>query len=348
MIITHADADGWCSAGIFLLTKTSKKTRERIKTVRYATVRYINILLEQILRNQNPYPLFIFDLNADDTETYKNLLIKLASKGFKITLIDHHIVPENFDKFLIENGIKVIRDTSICCSELVYRKFKDEIPKNEQNKAEFLMCIGAIGDKRITDFIKKKMFSFRWEELFDLYAVLIAGIRDGKEFLNSILIEKDRDGVGFTKKLYNRAARKRFWLEKIKRQVLNKYELINDKICVIHIFKKYLGLAASILIEELDVKYVIAIGDRPPDNIINKIILFIKQLLKPFFIKKNRPKGNKMIRISIRSTKPINNIIKKLAKDCGGFGGGHKFACGVRIPNDKLNTFLKKFVKEVE
>ena len=86
----------------------------------------------------------------------------------------------------------------------------------EKWKAEFLLCIGAIGDRLITPFVQKIINSFRREEIFDVYACLLAGITNGKEFIYSIFEEKDKDGVGFTKKLYYRAAKKRFWIEKLK------------------------------------------------------------------------------------------------------------------------------------
>ena len=345
MIITHGDADGWCSAGIFLLTDIGKK--EKIELTRYATVRYINILLKQLLTHQDPCKIYIFDLNSDNSENYKNLLIKLSKKGFQITLYDHHPIHSSFDKAIEENGVKVIRDISVCCSELVYREFKDDFTIKDQNKAEFLMCIGAIGDKRITKFVQEKMYTYRWEELFDLYAVLVAGIRDGHDFLNSVLKEKDKNGIGFTKKIYSRATRKRFWLEKIKSEVLKNCEKIDNRVYIIHIFKKYIGLAAGFLIDQSDIDYAIAIGDRSPTSALNQSILFFKEIFGSIF-KRKKSKDDKMVRISIRSNKSINKIITKLAKSSGGHGGGHKFACGARIPKNKMNFFLKSFMKEIK
>lgn len=346
MIITHADADGWSSAGIFLLTEESKKNKEEIQSVRYATVRYINILLSQ-LKSQKPCKLYIFDLNADDVKKYERLLIDLAKKGFKITLIDHHIVYPSFDQAIEENGINVRRDTSMCCSELVYRQFKDQIDIKDMKKAEFLMCLGAIGDKRITEFIQERMSQFRWEKLFDLYAVLVAGIRDGHEFLKRILEEMDKDGIGFTKKIYNRATRKRFWIEKIKKEVIDNYEEVYENIAVIHIFKKYIGLSAGVLVDLSHIDYAIAIGDRPPYQSLNRVLLFFKNLFKPIFSRRKK-KDDSMVRISIRSTKPVNKILRKVAKSCDGFGGGHKYACGARIPKDRLNFFIKRFINEIK
>ncbi|MBD3228097.1 MAG: hypothetical protein GF329_07895 [Candidatus Lokiarchaeota archaeon] len=348
MIITHADADGWCSAGIFLLSEISKKNNETIDTIRYATVRYVITLLKQILYNHKPCKIYIFDLNADNTKKYRNLLVQLSRRNFDITLIDHHIVPDKyqFDRTLKDHGITVIRDTSMSCSELIFREYKESIEKRKYDKAFFLMCVGAIGDKRVTTFVQEKLNSFRWENLFDVYAVLVAGIQDGKEFLRSILWEKDKDGVGFTKKIYHRATRKRFWIEKIKKEVLKNLEMLDDGIYVIRIFKKYIGLAASIMVDLPDVDYAIAIGTRSPSSTLNKILLFFRELFRTLF---NRPivKDEKMIRISVRSTKPVNKIITRIANSCNGYGGGHKLACGARIPRKELNLFLKKLVNEI-
>lgn len=348
MIITHADADGWCSAGIFLLTDVSKMDNESIDTIRYATVRYVIILLKQILHNQRPCKIYIFDLNADNTKKYRDLLIQLSKRNFEITLIDHHIVPDKykFDQTLKNNGINVIRDTSMSCSELIFREYKDLIKKRKYDKAFFLMCIGAIGDKRVTNFIQEKLNSFRWENLFDVYAVLVAGIRDGKEFLRSVLWEKDKDGVGFTKKIYQRATRKRFWIEKIKKDVMKNLEMLDEGIYVIRIFKKYIGLAASIMVDLPDVDYAIAIGTRSPSSALNKILSFFREIFRILF-KRPIVKDEKMIRISVRSTKPVNKIITRVANSCNGYGGGHKLACGARIPRNELNVFLKKLINEI-
>jgi len=342
LIITHADADGWCSAGIFLLTDISKKYEENIDTIRYATVRYINILLNQILKREKPCNLFIFDLNADDTITYKNLLIKLVKNGFRITLIDHHITYDSFDDEIRKNGITVIRDLSLCCSELVYKVYKDRINIKDRDKAEFLMCLGAIADKRVSQNITNRILKFRWEKSYDLYAINLAGIKNGYEFLRCILLEKENK----MKKIYERASRKRLFLEKIRKYVLKKFILMKNNVAVIHIFKKYIGLAAGILIDVPDIEYAIAIGDGPNIHPLAKLFLFLKSFIKPF-LRKKEPYKDSMIRISIRSTKPVHTIVIKTSKLCNGFGGGHKYACGARIPYNKLNLFIKKFVNEI-
>ncbi|MHA1271552.1 MAG: DHHA1 domain-containing protein [Candidatus Helarchaeota archaeon] len=342
MIITHADADGWCSAGIFLLTDISKSNGEKIETTRYSTVRYINILLSQILKRDKPCKLFIFDLNADDSETYKNLLIKLSNKGFQITLIDHHIMPNSFDQSIKEKGVKVIRNLSMCCSELVYKQFKDHIAIKDRDKAEFLMCLGAIADKRISKNVNNRLLKFRWEKSYDLYAINLAGIKNGYDFLDWILEEKENK----MKKIYDRARRKRIFLEKIKKEVFENLELIGERVGILRIFKKYIGLAASIMIDIPDIDYAIAIGNKPSPTPIMRLLLFFKSILRPFLRKKVK-KNDLMIRISIRGTKPIHNIIIKIAKLCNGFGGGHKYACGARIPPDKVNLFIKNFLKEI-
>jgi len=342
LIITHADADGWCSVGIFLLTEKSKKLGETLETTRYSTVRYINILLYQIIKREDPCNLFIFDLNADDTEKYKDLLIKLAKKGFQITLIDHHMIHESFDKKLIQNNIKVIRDTSVCCSELVYREYKNYIAIKDRDKAEFLMCLGAVADRRISPNIYERLLKFRWEKSFDLYAINLAGIKNGYDFLECILFEKEKK----MHKIYNRAGRRRIFLDKIKKEVLENMEIVDKKISILHIFKKYIGLAAGIMVDIPDIDYAIAIGDRPSPTAITRIFLFLKSIIG-IFVKRSRKKDKLMVRISIRSNKPIHNIITKISKTCEGFGGGHKYACGARIPKDKLPLFIKLFIKEV-
>ena len=240
-----------------------------------------------------------------------------------------------------EEGIEVIRDTSVSCSELIFRNFIDQI--KEKRKAEFLLCVGAIGDRLITPFVQNVIDSFRREEIFDVYACLLAGIHNGKDFLYSIFEEKDKDGVGFTKKLYYRAAKKRFRIEKIKAKINLIKETIGN-ISVVHIFKPHMGFAASYLIDQDDVEFAIAIGDGPPD-FRNWFYLNMQKFLNFIFRRNGRAKADK-VRISFRTKVPVNTIVSKLAKKFGGFGGGHELACGSSIPQENLVPFLKEIIRE--
>ncbi|MHA1266952.1 MAG: DHH family phosphoesterase [Candidatus Helarchaeota archaeon] len=335
MIICHNDADGFASAGILLLA-----TDEKLEILRYSTVRYINILLKRLLTKASPQKIYLLDLNADDSDTFIYNIEKLRAKGFDITLIDHHQA-RALDERLNKTGITVIRDTSMSCSELVFHTFIDQII--DKHKAEFLLCIGAIGDRIITPFVQKVINSFRREEIFDVYACLLAGITDGKAFLYSIFEEKDKDGVGFAKKLYYRATKKRFWIEKLKAKV-NLLQESTESISIVHIYQKYIGFAASYLIDQDEINFAIAIGDGPPD-FRNWFYNFLLKFLNLVLPRKTRPSDDK-IRISFRAKYPINSLISAKSKKYDGFGGGHKYACGASIPKDKLVPFLKEIIHE--
>lgn len=338
MIICHNDADGFASAGIFLLSN-----KENLDDLRYSTVRYLNILLKRIHNIDPPQKLYLLDLNADDTDTFIQNLVKLRKKGFDITLFDHHQLAEAFDENLKSEGIQVIRDSSMSCCELMFHNFIDEI--KEKRKAEFLLCIGAIGDRLITPFVQKIINSFRREEIFDVYACLLAGITNGREFLYSVFEEKDKDGVGFAKKLYYRATKKRFWIEKLKARINNLQESVGS-ISIVHIFQKYIGFAASYLIDQDDINFAIAIGDGPPD-FRNRFYNFFQNFLDFIFRRKKKPKSDKT-RISFRSKIPINTFISSISKKYNGFGGGHRFACGASIPRENLVQFLKETIREIK
>ncbi len=336
MIICHNDADGYASAGIFLLAN-----EENLDNLRYSTVRYINILLKKLLSKNSPQKLYLLDINADDSDTFVQNLIKLQKNGYEITLIDHHQLANSYDDKLLSEGIQVIRDTSMSCSELIFHTFINNI--KEKTKAEFFLCIGAIGDRLVTPFVQKVINSFRREEIFDVYACLLAGITNGKEFLYSIFEEKDKDGVGFAKKLYYRATKKRFWIEKLKAKV-NLLQESTESISIIHIYKRYIGFAASYLIDQENINFAIAIGDGPPD-IRNWFLNYLQKFLNFVFRRKVKQKDDK-IRISLRSKIPINNITSILSKNFNGFGGGHKYACGASIPEENLIPFLKEIIRE--
>ncbi len=338
MIICHNDADGFASAGILLLANG-----ENLEDLKYSTVRYINILLKKILNKEYPQKLYLLDLNADDSDTFIQILIKMRAKGYDIVIIDHHQLAEAFDEKLKSEGIQIVRDTSMSCCELIFHSFIDKI--KEKRKAEILLCIGAISDRIITPFVQKIISSFRREEIFDVYACLLAGITNGREFLYSVFEEKDKDGVGFAKKLYYRATKKRFWIEKLKTRINAIQESIGT-MSIVHIFPKYIGFAASYLIDQDGIDFAIAIGDGPPD-FRNRFYIYLQNFLN-FVFRRNTKQKNDKIRISFRSKVPINNLVFSISKKYKGFGGGHGHACGASIPQENLVSFLKEIIREIK
>ena len=44
----------------------------------------------------------------------------------------------------------------------------------------------------------------------------------------------------------------------------------------------------------------------------------------------------------------FGNIMREIAKEVGGTGGGHAIACGAYIPNEKKSEFLDKFNKKLQ
>ena len=41
-------------------------------------------------------------------------------------------------------------------------------------------------------------------------------------------------------------------------------------------------------------------------------------------------------------------MMREIAKEVGGTGGGHAIACGAYIPNEKKSEFLDKFNKKLQ
>jgi len=338
LIICHNDPDGYAAAGIFLLTG-----QDQLDDLRYSTVTYINKMLKKLLGNENPQQIYLIDINADDSETFCQTLIKLQRRGNAITIFDHHQFSESYDAELVREGITVNRDSSGSCSELLHKYYLNKV--KDKRKADFLMCIGAIGDRAITQYVQNVINSFRREEIFDVYACLLAGISNGKEFLYSIFEEKDKDGVGFTKKLYYQAAKQRFWIEKLKSEI-NLLKESTASISTIHIVQQHIGFAASYLIDQDNTNFAIAIGDGIP-ALKNRIWHHLQQILKFIFRQKTK-KEREIIRISFRSKVPINILVSALSKKYHGFGGGHKYACGSSIPKEYLIPFLKEIIYEIK
>ncbi|MHA1784517.1 MAG: DHHA1 domain-containing protein [Candidatus Helarchaeota archaeon] len=342
MIVTHKDADGFSAAGILILARNDMQ--ESLENLRYATVSYINKLLYK-LRRRAPQELILIDINADDSEKYTKNLIFLANRGVSITLYDHHQFP-NDDK-LIQNNINVVRDTTISATELIYKNYIDKIKGKHLEKANFLLALGSIGDRIVTPFAEKIISRIRRETLFDVYACLMSGMANDKKILKSLFYERDKDGVGFTKKLYKNAVNRRYTIEDIKKYIL-KNQIIYKNVRLVHIYYQNIGFASSFLIEQPNTDISIAIGDGSlPLRILIK--LYAKKFLSFGLNKELRDLMLKdTVRISFRSkrTKKINEIVEQCARIYGGVGGGHSNACGATIPKKSLEQYLKNVIQQ--
>jgi len=343
LIITHKDADGFSAAGLLILASQTDY-KKSIGDLRYATVSFINKLTYQ-LRKKTPQPITIIDVNADDTEKYTRNLIALAKKGYEITIYDHHQFKN--DERLKSVGITVYRDTSISATEILYKRLIDKISNNNLEKANFLLALGTIGDKIVTPYAEDIISRMRRETLFDVYACLMSGMANDKTILKMLFFERDKDGVGFTKKLYNSAVDRRFFIEKIKKYIL-KNQLVYKNIRVIHIYYQNIGFASNFLLEQPNTDVAIAVGDGSfPIGLLIK--LYAKKILS---FGMNKELRNTMlrdtVRLSFRSVRSlkINEIVEKGAKRFGGVGGGHSMACGATIPKNKVDDYLKHVLQE--
>ena len=52
-------------------------------------------------------------------------------------------------------------------------------------------------------------------------------------------------------------------------------------------------------------------------------------------------------RARYNSKAELGKIVAKITPELGGMGGGHNKACGARIPDNKLNKFIKLFSAEL-
>ncbi|NHI91999.1 MAG: hypothetical protein EAX96_05810 [Candidatus Lokiarchaeota archaeon] len=342
MIVTHKDADGFSAAGILILARNNKD--DCLEKLQYATVSYINKMLYK-LRKKVPNELILLDLNADDQEKYTKNLIFLAKKGCKITIYDHHQYLNDY--LLLENGITIFRDTSISATELVYMKHIDEISKEFLEKANFLLALGTIGDRLVTPFSQNIISRMRRETLFDVYACLMSGMSNDKKILKDLFYDRDKDGVGFTKKLYRNAVNRRYTIEDIKKHIL-KNQIIYRNVRLVHIYHMNIGFASSFLIELPNTDISIAVGDGSlPWRLLLK--LYAKKILTFGLNKELREVMiRETIRLSFRShkSKKINEIVETAAKMYGGVGGGHSNACGATIPEKNLDKFLKLIIQQ--
>ena len=158
-VLTHGDCDGICSAALVL---AARRTSNIIFTKPSS-------FLEDLRGLRNIESIVICDIAIPETRAEGVLAtLRGISSNHHLLYIDHHPLPEGFvaSEFFIHS-------TGACASELTYREFKSQIPRDMSRVAIY----GAIGDYAdYTEFIQLLLLDWDKRTLYFESGLLNQGL----------------------------------------------------------------------------------------------------------------------------------------------------------------------------
>lgn len=306
VIFAHLDSDGLCAAALIKMTKEYQK----------AEVFFTHPagLLEDIEKVDDE--LYILDV-ALDAKSFPNLCKEFERivENHSVTHIDHHQIPGKLPSRVIS-----IHDPNVCTTELTYRYFYYQLPKN----ADHLAIIGAICD--YTDdspLMQALLHHYERRTMFLDAGLLAQGLKQfgtGPDYpMLRILVEKFSEGLyPCDIKELTRAALQETRKDKHKRlKVLELYKTgkkiawiidppIGSRSKVAHWIMGDSGAVAGLCVRKLN---------------------------------HNRHLAD--ITIRGRNIIDLRIVIPPIAEDLGGSAGGHANAIGVRIPDRNIIMFIR-------
>lgn len=306
-ILTHADCDGMCAGAIGL---------SRFPDATVFFTRPVSILHD--LQDIDSERIIITDIAL--TRRDAPSIVKLLGKYKEVFYFDHHVIPRTIRKSEIEKNIRhYVHDLDASASELIYRYFQKEIPRERV----WIAIYGAIGDySDDTEFVKERILNWDRRALFFEVSTIVLGTKneqfegyDAKRRIVHMLArgENPSDVPGLVKSA-RVAVNREFDL----------YDIIKRKA------KSYGNIAY--------VKDLPSFGFRGPSA------LFAATA-------RNKPLGiyaharEKYVDVTMRARKKglkLNELAEDVAESVKGSGGGHTEAAGAKIPVGTFRAFLKK------
>ncbi len=155
LILTHADADGICSAALLLTVFPKTKV---------FFTKPVSLLKDlKFLKQKN---LVLADLAFNKKDT-KEIVKELQKRDF--LYFDHHPIPD----LPFPEGFEL--DTSASTSELIFKFFRDKLPEERS----WVALYGAIGDYcEDTKFVKEMMKDWDIRSIYFEASTLVLGIKN--------------------------------------------------------------------------------------------------------------------------------------------------------------------------
>ncbi|MDD5473421.1 MAG: DHHA1 domain-containing protein [Candidatus Methanoperedens sp.] len=301
IIFTHGDCDGICAGAIV-------KSALPGSTVFFTSP--VSLLGELNSITENYDNIVICDI-AIDEKTFPQLKIKLNELAMEsnITYMDHHPMPEKrYNKIWFHHD-------NCSASEQAYRIFEKKLSRDMRRVAIY----GAIGDFSETPLVNKWERDWDKRTLYFYAGTLIQGITyAGRDYdykrrildaLSEDIPPHDIEGLLESAII---ASRKE---EEIKDHVRRKVVKLRNLAYVVDI-NGYMSKAAIYAASYGNARVGVSCEYRSHKHVYD---------------------------ISIRlrdGDADLNTILRRVAPNHGGTGGGHPFAGGARIPGKELEAFL--------
>ncbi|NIO21304.1 MAG: hypothetical protein GTN76_11355 [Candidatus Aenigmarchaeota archaeon] len=311
IIFTHSDCDGIC-AGAIALSKFPEAELFFTKPVSFY----------EDLEKFDADRIIITDIaitRKDISRVVK--LLEERAKGSEIYYFDHHFLPEKVKAKLAKN-LKAYVNEEASASELVYRYFQKEIPRERV----WIAIYGAIGDySQHTEFVEERIKNWDARALYFEASTIVLGIKDekferydSKRMIARTLAEGNNpsDVPGLVK-----VAKK----------------VVNEEFDLYEIVKKQAKSIGDVGF----VKDIAFFGFRGPSA------LFASTVTKTRIGLAIHTRRS-YLDITMRSRDysiPLNVLAEDAAEAVDGSGGGHPQASGARIPLNRFKDFVKELNK---
>jgi len=304
IILTHGDCDGICSAAI------AKKAIEDASVFFTSPVSLLNDLNSL----KRTYAEIVICDIAVDEKTCPELKSKLNElmEVSKVTYIDHHPLPER------DFRSEWFYHDKCSAAELTYRIFEDRLNRDIRRVAIY----GAIGEFNETTLIRKWEHDWDRRTLYFFAGTLVQGITEA--------------GRNYD---YKRAIMEGL-SEDIPPPEIN--GLLNSAIIASKKEEHIMSLVKQRVVKMKNLAYVIDIN-----GYMSKAAIYAASYGEACVGVSCEYRAHKHVYdLSIRPrgcTADLNKILRTLAIDHDGTGGGHPSAGGARIPKKHLEAFLCDF-----
>lgn len=311
VILTHSDTDGIC-AGAIALSKFPGADVFFTKPVSFC----------EDLDSHEACRIVITDIaipRRDISDVIK--VFEKKSRNCEILYFDHHPLPDKIKKKM-KAMLKVYVNGDASASELIYRHFQKDIPKERV----WIAIYGAIGDySQNTEFVKERIKNWDARALYFEASTIVLGI-------------KDRKFSGYdSKRLIVHTLANGNNPSDVPGLVKVAKKVVNEEFDLYEMVKKYAKKSGDVGF----VKDIHFFGFRGPSALFAATITNSRIGLAVYMRRDH-------LDITMRSRDysiPLNYLAEEAGEAVDGSGGGHPQASGARIQPEEFNNFLKELNK---